>query len=178
MKFKALTLNIWYAYSGLSAFISVGSVMYPLLHRVFASKATTSSFTLDIRKITPGKVLVTNRSGSPIFVRNRTYDQIKQARISKLNSFKDKLARNDNLPPKALAFDVNRCVDKDNQNLLVVMASCPHLGCVPSAISSGWFCSCHGSKFDISGRIVNGPSPSNMRVPKCFVKMHRLVIEA
>ncbi|MGP1917768.1 MAG: ubiquinol-cytochrome c reductase iron-sulfur subunit [Candidatus Hodgkinia cicadicola] len=178
MKFKTLTLDIWYAYSGLSAFISVGSVMYPLLHRLFVSKTMPSNLTLDIRKITPAKVLVINWNGLPIFVRNRTYDQIKQARMAKLNSFKDKLARNDNLPPKALAFDINRCVDKDNQNLLVVMASCPHLGCVPSAISSGWFCSCHGSKFDISGRIINGPSPSNMRVPKCFVKMHRLVIEA
>ncbi|MGP1911544.1 MAG: ubiquinol-cytochrome c reductase iron-sulfur subunit [Candidatus Hodgkinia cicadicola] len=177
MKFEALTLNIWYAYSGLSAFISVGSIMYPLLHRLVVSKATSSSLTLDIRKIIPGKILVTNLNGLPIFVRNRTYDQIKQTRMAKLNSLKDKLARNDNLPLKALAFDINRCVNKNNQNLLVVMASCPHLGCIPSAIPSGWFCSCHGSKFDISGRIINGPSPSNMRVPKCFIKMHRLVIE-
>ncbi|MGP1918161.1 MAG: ubiquinol-cytochrome c reductase iron-sulfur subunit [Candidatus Hodgkinia cicadicola] len=177
MKFEALTLKLWYAYSGLSGFVSVGIVMYPLLDRLFSSKVTFSKLSIDVRKISPGKVLITNLNGLPIFIRNRTYNQIKLARTAKFNTFKDKFARNANFPRETLAFDINRCVNKSNQNWLVVMASCPHLGCVPETTSVGWFCSCHGSKFDVSGRIINGPSSLNMRVPKCHMKAYQLTIE-
>ncbi|MGP1926919.1 MAG: ubiquinol-cytochrome c reductase iron-sulfur subunit [Candidatus Hodgkinia cicadicola] len=174
---EVLTTQLWYAYSGLSIFVSVGSVMYPLISRLFSSKTAFSKLMIDVRKINPGKVLITNCNGLPIFVRNRTYNQIKTARTVKFVSFKDKLARNDNISSEALAFDINRCVDRSNQNWLVVMASCPHLGCVPEVTDVGWLCSCHGSKFDVSGRIIDGPSPSNMRVPKCSMKTYQLVIE-
>ncbi|MFP3039040.1 MAG: ubiquinol-cytochrome c reductase iron-sulfur subunit [Candidatus Hodgkinia cicadicola] len=170
-------LELWYAYSGLSIFISTAVTIYPLLNRLFSSKTTFSKLIVDVKRINPGKVLITNLNGFPVFVRNRTFDQIKTARAVKFITFKDKLARNDNFPSETLAFDVNRCVSKSNQNLLVVMASCPHLGCVPEVVNDGWFCSCHGSRFDVSGRIVNGPSSMNMRVPKCSVKTDKLMIE-
>lgn len=92
---------------------------------------------IDAREISPGKVLTTKWNGLPIFVRNRTLEQVKSAQKVKLLTFKDKLARNDNLRHNALAFDVNRCFDRSNQNWLVLMASCPHLGCVPEAKSDG-----------------------------------------
>ncbi|MFP3018930.1 MAG: ubiquinol-cytochrome c reductase iron-sulfur subunit [Candidatus Hodgkinia cicadicola] len=172
-----MTLELWYAYSGLSAFVSVSIAMYPLLNRLFSPKVNFPKLTIDVRKISPGKVLITSLNGSPIFIRNRTYNQIKSVRAVKLNVFKDKSARNANLSNEALAFDVNRCVNRNNQNLLVVMASCPHLGCVPSATPDGWICSCHGSRFDLSGRIIDGPSPLNMRVPKCSIKTYHLSLE-
>ncbi|MGP1914335.1 MAG: ubiquinol-cytochrome c reductase iron-sulfur subunit [Candidatus Hodgkinia cicadicola] len=174
---KALTLKLWYAYSGLSIFVSAGSVIYPLLARLVFSKASFSKLIIDVRKINPGKVLITNWNGLPIFVRNRTYNQIKLAKAVKFITLKDKLARNDNLPSESLALDINRCVDKSNQNWLVIMATCPHLGCVPEVTNVGWFCSCHGSKFDISGRIIDGPSSLNMKVPKCSMKTYQLAIE-
>ncbi|MGP1915996.1 MAG: ubiquinol-cytochrome c reductase iron-sulfur subunit [Candidatus Hodgkinia cicadicola] len=174
---EILTLKLWYAYSGISIFVSAGSVMYPLITRLLFAKASFSKLLIDVRKINPGKVLITNWNGLPIFVRNRTYNQIKLARTVKFITLKDKLARNDNLPFESLAFDINRCVDRDNQNWLVIMATCPHLGCVPEVTNVGWLCSCHGSKFDISGRIIAGPSSFNMKVPKCSMTTYHLAIE-
>ncbi|MGP1917846.1 MAG: hypothetical protein ACTS4W_00455 [Candidatus Hodgkinia cicadicola] len=122
-------------------------------------------------------MLVINRNGLPIFVRNRTYDQIKQSRMAKLNSFGDKLAQNDNLPLRALAFDINGWVDKDNQNLSIVMTSCLHLDCVPSVISFRWFCLWHELKFNISGN-YQWPSLQTWGYLNVLLNCTRLVIEA
>ncbi|MFP3038901.1 MAG: ubiquinol-cytochrome c reductase iron-sulfur subunit [Candidatus Hodgkinia cicadicola] len=170
-------LPLWYAYSGLSVFVTANLLVLPLIGQITFKQVLSPMLTINLKKIDPGKILITTWNGLPIFIRNRTFAQVKTTRKTKLSSFKDKLARNDNLPPGTLAFDVNRCVNKDNQNLLVVMASCPHLGCLPESTEDGWFCSCHGSRFDASGRIVSGPSTFNMRIPKCTLYNNQLVLE-
>jgi ubiquinol-cytochrome c reductase iron-sulfur subunit len=79
----------------------------------------------------------------------------------------DPVARNDNLPADALATDPNRAA-KDKETWLVMVGICTHLGCVPLGQQGnygGWFCPCHGSHYDTSGRIRRGPAPRNLPVP-------------
>ncbi|MEM7687159.1 MAG: ubiquinol-cytochrome c reductase iron-sulfur subunit, partial [Pseudomonadota bacterium] len=75
-------------------------------------------------------------------------------------------ARNAN-EPDADAGDQNRALDSDGE-WLVMMGVCTHLGCVPLSDAGdfgGWFCPCHGSHYDLSGRIRRGPAPENLPVP-------------
>ena len=96
--------------------------------------------------------------GKPVFIRRRTENEINESRQVDINSLRD---------PQA---DEER-VQKDEW--LVVMGVCTHLGCVPLGQKTGdgkgdyggWFCPCHGSHYDISGRIRKGPAPENLEVP-------------
>ena len=79
----------------------------------------------------------------------------------------DPLARNPNIEDVALATDVNRSLDADEQ-WLVMIGVCTHLGCVPLGDAGefgGWFCPCHGSHYDTAGRIRKGPAPENLHIP-------------
>jgi ubiquinol-cytochrome c reductase iron-sulfur subunit len=110
--------------------------------------------------------------GKPVFIRNRTKAEIEQAAKVPLTDLRDDSARNDKLPEKAPATDANRVV-KGKENWLVMVGVCTHLGCVPKGQSlsdskgdfGGWFCPCHGSHYDMSGRIRKGPAPRNLEVP-------------
>jgi ubiquinol-cytochrome c reductase iron-sulfur subunit len=79
----------------------------------------------------------------------------------------DPIARNENLG-EVDATDQNRALD-ENGEWLVMMGVCTHLGCVPLGDGAGefggWFCPCHGSHYDTSGRIRKGPAPENLPVP-------------
>jgi len=89
-----------------------------------------------------------------VFIRRRTEDEIADARSVKLDDLKD--------PEK----DEDRA---KNPEWLVMLGVCTHLGCVPlndKGDYNGWFCPCHGSHYDTSGRIRKGPAPTNMEVPK------------
>jgi ubiquinol-cytochrome c reductase iron-sulfur subunit len=91
-------------------------------------------------------------------VRNRTEEEIKEARGTPVSELKDPQ------PDQAR-------VKKDNW--LVLVGVCTHLGCVPLGQKptdprgdfGGWFCPCHGSHYDTSGRIRKGPAPANLVVP-------------
>ena len=81
-------------------------------------------------------------------------------------------ARNDALPDDAPATDANR-TKKGQENWLIMVGICTHLGCIPKGQSlgdkkgdfGGWLCPCHGSHYDTSGRIRKGPAPRNLEVP-------------
>ena len=96
--------------------------------------------------------------GKPVFVRNRTPEEIKSARDTPLSELPDP------------ASDQSR-IKRDPW--LVVVGICTHLGCVPLGQKptdprgdyGGWFCPCHGSHYDTSGRIRKGPGPANLAVP-------------
>jgi ubiquinol-cytochrome c reductase iron-sulfur subunit len=97
---------------------------------------------------------------------------VKTAVDTKLSDLVDPLARNDAKPEKTPATDANRTV-KGKENWLVMVGICTHLGCIPKGQSlsdsrgdfGGWFCPCHGSHYDTSGRIRKGPAPRNLEVP-------------
>ena len=96
--------------------------------------------------------------GKPVFIRHRTQDEIQVARTVNIDDLKHK------------DLDEKR-VKKDEW--LVVIGVCTHLGCVPLGQKigdqkgeyGGWFCPCHGSHYDTSGRIRKGPAPLNLDVP-------------
>ena len=90
--------------------------------------------------------------GKPLFVRRRSAEEVDDVRNVDMSSLRD---------PQA---DVDRVVKDD---WLVVIGVCTHLGCVPIANSGefgGYYCPCHGSHYDVSGRIRKGPAPLNLEV--------------
>jgi len=96
-----------------------------------------------------------------------TEDEMKAAQQVSLGDLRDPLARNANLDANAPATDENRTRPGKEQWLVMVQV-CTHLGCVPLGHEgdyAGWFCPCHGSQYDTSGRIRKGPAPVNLEVP-------------
>jgi ubiquinol-cytochrome c reductase iron-sulfur subunit len=126
-----------------------------------------ASTDVDISQISEGQVVTIKWRGKPVFVWNRTPQQIDESKAVSLADLPDKLARNENLDPTADASDVNRAAT-GKENWLVVVGVCTHLGCVPISNAGefgGWLCPCHGSHYDSAGRIRRGPAPENLPVP-------------
>jgi ubiquinol-cytochrome c reductase iron-sulfur subunit len=120
---------------------------------------------VDLSSIPEGKSVVLKWRGKPIFIRHRTDDEIEEARSVPLNELRD--------PEK----DEERV---QKAQWLVMVGICTHLGCVPIGESGdygGWYCPCHGSHYDISGRVRKGPAPLNLEVPKYeFTDEDKIVI--
>ncbi|BFZ62576.1 Cytochrome b-c1 complex subunit Rieske, mitochondrial [Saitoella coloradoensis] len=109
---------------------------------------------LDLAKIPEGKNVIIKWRGKPVFIRHRTADEIEEANNIDVSSLRD--------PQK----DEERVKKPE---WLVMLGVCTHLGCVPIGEAGeygGWFCPCHGSHYDISGRIRKGPAPLNLEVPE------------
>jgi len=106
--------------------------------------------------------------GKPVFIRRRSQDEIAAARADDTATLPDAFARNDNKDAELSSDDENRAMD-ENGEWLVMMGVCTHLGCVPLGDGAGefggWYCPCHGSHYDASGRIRKGPAPENLPVP-------------
>jgi ubiquinol-cytochrome c reductase iron-sulfur subunit len=102
-----------------------------------------------------------------VFIRRRTEEEIAAARDAVLADLPDPRSENANRPGTD-ASDANRAMDEAGE-WLVMMGVCTHLGCVPLGDGAGdfggWFCPCHGSHYDTSGRIRRGPAPTNLPVP-------------
>ena len=104
--------------------------------------------------VEPGKTITVLWRGKPIFIRRRTKKEIIEAASVDLKDLKD--------PEK----DSDRA---KNPEWLVMVGVCTHLGCVPLGNKGeykAWFCPCHGSHYDTSGRIRKGPAPTNLEIPK------------
>ncbi|EKD21725.1 uncharacterized protein L3040_004947 [Drepanopeziza brunnea f. sp. 'multigermtubi'] len=120
---------------------------------------------VDLAAIPEGKNVIVKWRGKPVFIRHRTADEIKDAENVKVESLRD--------PQK----DEDRVKKPE---WLVMVGVCTHLGCVPIGEAGdygGWFCPCHGSHYDISGRIRRGPAPLNLEIPEYdFAEETSLVI--
>ena len=120
-----------------------------------ASTLAAASTEVDISGIAPGQILTVKWRGKPIFISHRTPEEIKIVRAVPLNELKDP------------ATDQSRV---QKPEWLVVIGICTHLGCVPLKnegpfANGGFFCPCHGSVYDQSARIRQGPAPANLAVP-------------
>lgn len=158
------------------AFAGVGAAvaLWPFIHQMNpdASTQAMASIEVDLAPVKEGQAITVSWRGKPVFIRNRTADEVKAATAVKLSDLKDPVARNDALPAGAPATDPNR-TKKDKENWLVLVGICTHLGCIPKGQSmgdakgdyGGWFCPCHGSHYDTAGRIRLGPAPQNLLVP-------------
>jgi ubiquinol-cytochrome c reductase iron-sulfur subunit len=124
-----------------------------------------ASLEVDLSNIAPGSTVTVKWRGKPVFIRHRTDDDIKSANTVSLSELRD---------PQT---DSERVV---NPEWLVVVGVCTHLGCVPlpnAGEYGGWFCPCHGSHYDISGRVRKGPAPYNLEVPTYkFLDEQKLLI--
>jgi len=114
-----------------------------------------SSIEVDLANIHPGQTVTVKWRGKPVFIKHRTKDEIQEAENVPLEQLTD---------PQT---DSER-VKKGHEQWLITVGICTHLGCVPldhQGDFGGWFCPCHGSHYDTSGRIRKGPAPLNLEVP-------------
>jgi ubiquinol-cytochrome c reductase iron-sulfur subunit len=158
------------------AFAGVGAAvaLWPFISQMNpdASTQALASIEVDLSPVKEGQAITVSWRGKPIFIRNRTAEEVKAAQVVKLSDLKDPIARNEGLFDRAKATDENR-TKKDHENWLVLIGICTHLGCIPKGQSmgdargdyGGWFCPCHGSHYDTAGRIRQGPAPQNLAVP-------------
>ncbi len=132
-------------------------VAWPLINQMnpAADTLALASIEFDLSKVQEGQQVVIKWQGKPVFVRYRTPAEVERARADDRAGLPDP------------ATDASR-VKEGHEQYLVVNGSCTHLGCVPTFGTGdygGWFCPCHGSHYDLSGRIRKGPAPINLVVP-------------
>lgn len=158
-----------FLYIATGAFAAVGaaSAAWPLIHQMNpdASVQAMASIELDLSAIAVGQTVTVKWQGKPVFLRHRTAAEIKTAQDTPLEDLKDPISRNAGLDGGEDASDANRVI---NPEWLIVVGVCTHLGCIPvknAGNFNGWFCPCHGSHYDLSGRIRLGPAPENLLVP-------------
>ena len=160
---------LFYATAGAGA-VAAGAAVWPLVNQMnpSADVAALSSILVDVSGVEVGTQLTVKWLGKPVFIRRRAPEEIEAARATPLTDLPDQLAENANAAQGADASDQNRTLDEAGE-WLVMMGVCTHLGCVPLGDGAGefggWFCPCHGSHYDQSGRIRKGPAPRNLPVP-------------
>jgi ubiquinol-cytochrome c reductase iron-sulfur subunit len=137
-----------------------------------ASVQALASIEVDISEIDVGQSITVMWRGRPVFIRHRSETEIESARETPIADLPDRMARNANLPDGTTAEDGNRAVP-GREAFLIQVGICTHLGCVPLGQADadprgdfgGWFCPCHGSHYDMAGRIRRGPAPENLHIP-------------
>merc|ERR1719454_1997627 len=124
-----------------------------------------ASLEVDISSLEPGNCMIVKWRGKPVFVRARTEEEIEEATSVPMGELRD---------PQS---DEERVQKPET---LVLIGVCTHLGCVPingAGDFNGWFCPCHGSHYDTSGRIRKGPAPLNLEVPPySFIDDSKIVV--
>ena len=147
--------------AGAMSAIAVIGVAWPLIETMnpSADVLALSSTEVDISGIEVGQTITVKWRGKPVFIRRRTQEEIDAARAVSLDDLSD-------------AESDEARVQKDEW--LILVGVCTHLGCIPLGNKigdprgdfGGWFCPCHGSHYDTSGRIRVGPAPNNLPVPE------------
>ena len=141
----------------LAATVAVGGVAvaaWPLIDQLNPAADTLAlgSLEFDLSKVVLGQEVTISWRKQPVFIRHRTPAEISRARAD------------DHLPMKDPATDASR-VKPGHEEWLIVLASCTHLGCIPTFAGGdwgGWLCPCHGSVYDTAARIRKGPAPKNL----------------
>jgi len=156
-----------YVATGATGAVVAATAVWPLVDQMnpSADVRALASIEVDVSTLEPGSQLTVKWRGKPVFIRRRTNAEIEAARAVTLDDLPDRDARNANLDGDA--EDRNRSLDS-NGEWLVMVGVCTHLGCVPLSDAgdfNAWFCPCHGSHYDTSGRIRKGPAPENLTVP-------------
>ncbi|MBM3483856.1 MAG: ubiquinol-cytochrome c reductase iron-sulfur subunit [Alphaproteobacteria bacterium] len=146
--------------AGAMGAIATIAVVWPLIETMnpAADTLALSSTEIDISGIEVGQAIVVVWRGKPVFVRHRAPEEIEEARKVSLDDLGDKQS------------DEERAKKAE---WLILVGVCTHLGCIPLGTKQGdprgdfggWFCPCHGSHYDTSGRIRKGPAPRNLEVP-------------
>lgn len=141
--------------------VGAGSVGWAFVDSMNPAKDTLAlaSTEVNIAPIEKGQAITVMWRGKPVFIRHRTDEEIEKANATEVAGLRD---------PET---DEARVIKPE---WLVLVGICTHLGCVPLGQKAaevkgeydGWFCPCHGSHYDTSGRIRKGPAPKNLAVPE------------
>jgi len=165
-----------FIYIATGAFVAIGAAgaLWPAIDQMNpdASALSLASVDLDLAPIQPGQAVTVMWRGKPVFVRNRTPEEVQKAKAVPLDDLKDPDARVLGVTAELPATDENR-TKPGKENWLIMIGICTHLGCIPKGQSpadekgpyGGWFCPCHGSMYDTAGRIRQGPAPRNLDIP-------------
>ena len=140
--------------------VGAGAALWPIINQMnpAADTLALASIEVNIGALETGQSLTVKWRGKPVFIRRRTSDEVKEARKVATENLRD---------PEDDALRVMK------DEWLIVLGVCTHLGCVPLGQKigdgkgdyGGWFCPCHGSHYDASGRIRKGPAPQNLEIP-------------
>lgn len=141
--------------------VGAAAFAWPLIDSMnpAADVLALSSIEVDLSPIEVGQAITVKWRGKPVFIRHRTEQEIEEARDVKLSDLRD---------PQPDSARVEK------PEWLIMVGVCTHLDCIPLGQKSGdpkgdfggWFCPCHGSHYDTSGRIRKGPAPKNLEVPQ------------
>lgn len=141
--------------------VGAAAAVWPFIDSLNPAKDTLALSTtdVDLAPIQPGQRVTVIWRGKPVFIDHRTPEEIERARQVDVNALPD---------PEPDEARVQK------PEWLVVVGVCTHLGCIPLGQKTGdvrgefggWFCPCHGSVYDTSGRIRQGPAPTNLPVPE------------
>ena len=145
-----------YALAGVGA----ASFVWPLVDQMnpAADTLALASTEVDLEPLEEGQSITVKWRGKPVFIRHRTKEEIATAKDQIIDDLRDPQTDGERV---------------QNEKYIVLVGVCTHLGCVPLGQKSGdvkgeyggWFCPCHGSHYDHSGRIRKGPAPTNLAVP-------------
>jgi ubiquinol-cytochrome c reductase iron-sulfur subunit len=138
--------------------VATAAALIPLVDQMNPDASTIAAgapIEVDLAPIAEGQVIKVFWRGKPIFISHRTKKEITEARDVNVASLPDPQSDEARVKP-------------GHDQWLVVIGICTHLGCIPLAHQGnydGWFCPCHGSQYDTSGRIRQGPAPANLVLP-------------
>lgn len=163
----------WIHIAALStAGVGAASVLFPLVSQMAPSQdvLAASSTEVDVSAIQPGQSIKTTFRKQPLFVKRLTPEEITAAKADDATDMRD---------PQTLAERTK----EGHEDILVTMGVCTHLGCVPLGAAEGenkgefggYFCPCHGSHYDVAGRIRKGPAPLNLMVPEYAFKSDAVI---
>ncbi len=144
-----------YIATTVAAGVGAAMVAWPLIDQMnpAADVLALSSIDVDLTPIELGQTVKVMWRGKPVFIRHRTPEQIAIEAAVPMDDLPDPQTDNERV---------------ENPEWLVMIGVCTHLGCIPLSDQGdygGWFCPCHGSHYDGSGRIRKGPAPENLLIP-------------
>ena len=147
-----------YIATGAVGAVGAAAVAVPMIAQMNPDASTIAAgapVEVDIAPIAEGQVVKVFWRGKPIFINHRTKKEIQEAESVNLASLPDPQPDSARVKPGKAQWQV-------------LIGICTHLGCIPLAHQGdfdGYFCPCHGSQYDSSGRIRRGPAPTNLPVP-------------
>jgi ubiquinol-cytochrome c reductase iron-sulfur subunit len=147
-----------YIATGAVGAVGAGAVLVPLISQMNPDASTIAAgapIEVDLAPIADGQIIKVFWRSKPIFISHRSKKEIEAAQNVDVNSLPDPQPDSARVKP-------------GHDQWLVVIGICTHLGCIPLAHQGpfeGWFCPCHGSVYDTSGRIRQGPAPANLALP-------------
>lgn len=162
-----------YIATGAATTVAVVGTVWPLVAQMAPNereKAAGAPVEIDVSAIEPGMLITVTWRGKPYFIRHLTEEEVASAKQAPQSDFRDFQAADARIA----------AAEGADPRWAIIAASCTHLGCIPTKVDTGlegWLCPCHGSKFDVTGRVMKGPAPTNLPLPPfVFASEEKLII--